>query len=92
MKTSENELFDNISCGKLSHFKKGWIFHMFDNSVFIEFKYFFYIFHKIKSREIKNLEVPHFLSRIASILGLVIIISFALGITMAVITVVKLLD
>ena len=51
-----------------------------------------YIFHKIKSREIKNLEVPHFLSRIASILGLVIIISFALGITMAVITIVKLLD
>ena len=51
-----------------------------------------YIFHRIKSREIKNLEVPHFLSRIANILGLVIIISFALGITMAVITVVKLLD
>jgi phosphatidylserine synthase len=50
-----------------------------------------YIFHKIKSREIKNIEVPHFLSRIASILGLVIIISFALGITMAVITIVKLL-
>ncbi|MBU92096.1 MAG: hypothetical protein CML88_01010 [Rhodobiaceae bacterium] len=50
-----------------------------------------YIFHKIKSREIKNIEVPHFLSRIASILGLVIIVSFALGITMAVITVVKLL-
>ena len=50
-----------------------------------------YIFHKIKSREIRNLEVPHFLSRIASILGLVIIISFALGITMAVITIVKLL-
>lgn len=50
-----------------------------------------YIFHKIKSREIRNLEVPHFLSRIASILGLVIIISFALGITMAVITMVKLL-
>ena len=51
-----------------------------------------YIFLKIKSREIKNLEVPHFLNRIASILGLVIIISFALGITMAVITIVKLLD
>ena len=50
-----------------------------------------YVFHKIKSREIRNLEVPHFLSRIASILGLVIIISFALGITMAVITIVKLL-
>ncbi len=51
-----------------------------------------YIFHRIKSREIRNLEVPQFLSRIASILGLVIIISFALGITMAVITIVKLLD
>ena len=51
-----------------------------------------YIFHRIKSREIRNLEVPHFLSRFANILGLVIIISFALGITMAVITVVKLLD
>lgn len=51
-----------------------------------------YIFHRIKSREIRNLEVPYFLSRIASILGLVIIISFALGITMAVITIVKLLD
>ena len=50
-----------------------------------------YVFHKIKSREIKNIEVPHFLSRIASMLGLVIIVSFALGITMAVITVVKLL-
>ena len=50
-----------------------------------------YIFHKIKSREIKNIEVPHFLSRIASFLGLVVIITFVLGITMAVITVVKLL-
>ena len=50
-----------------------------------------YIFHKIKSREIKNIEVPHVLSRIASFLGLVVIITFVLGITMAVITVVKLL-
>ena len=50
-----------------------------------------YIFHKIKSREIKNIEVPHFLSRIASFLGLIVIITFVLGITMAVITVVKLL-
>ena len=50
-----------------------------------------YVFHKIKSREIKNTEVPHALSRIASFLGLVVIITFVLGITMAVITVVKLL-
>lgn len=50
-----------------------------------------YVFHKIKSREIKNIEVPHVLSRIASFLGLVVIITFVLGITMAVITVVKLL-
>ena len=50
-----------------------------------------YIFHKIKSREIKNIEVPHVLSRIASFLGLVVIITFVLGITMAVITIVKLL-
>ena len=45
----------------------------------------------VRFTEIKNIEVPHVLSRIASFLGLVVIITFVLGITMAVITVVKLL-
>ena len=59
--------------------------------LFVMFLLSGYIFHKIKSREIKNIEVPHVLSRIASFLGLVVIITFVLGITMAVITIVKLL-
>tara|TARA_Y100001936_G_C15967897_1_gene609397 strand:- start:899 stop:1111 length:213 start_codon:yes stop_codon:yes gene_type:complete len=60
--------------------------------IFVIFLLSGYVFHKIKSREIRNKEVPHFLSRIANILGFIIIVSFALGITMAVITAVKLLD